>query len=376
MLPNIEFRQITFAQPAFFWLMIIPAVLLAVWVWRLGRLRADARRLATRRTVPVRERLTIVGDFPFWLCLILSLGVLIVALARPMGPATVVRKAGIDLVILQDGSSSMRVKDVSGDRWQRSTRFLRTLGEAMTWRDDRIAMAVFARIAAPQVRLTKDPNTFFFFLDHLEKVSPFRLEEDGTWDTNLELGIHWGLRVLQRDEELHGKSMNAKVFVVVSDGELWSGTAAKELELTKKLGVPVYTVGVGTLGGGLMPRPRVVKDYFRNPEGEEIDDPNVPLRSYLDREGLMRVAATGGGRYFELDRDDDREIANTIIDATKRRAPTLDVSETAEELYWYVLAVAAAVAALGVLFLHERADLWIQLIGVAAALMIVSNILT
>ena len=41
---------------------------------------------------------------------------------------------------------------------------------------------------------------------------------------------------------------------------------------------------------------------------------------------------------------------------------------TAEEL-------TAAVAALGVLFLRERADLWIQLIATAAALFIVSGIL-
>lgn len=374
-MPTIEFGQITFAQPAYFWLLVIPALLLAVWVWRFAALRADRHRLERRRTLPVRERLAVVGDFPFWLCLILALALLIVAIARPMGPATVVRKAGIDLVILQDGSSSMRVKDVSGDRWQRSARFLRRLGEAMSWDDDRIAMAVFARIAAPQVRLTKDPNTFFFFLDHLERQSPFRLEDDGSWDTNLELGIHWGLRMLQRDEELHGKSLNAKVFVAVSDGELWSGTAAKELKLTKELGVPVYAVGVGTLGGGRMPVPIVVRDVFRNPAGEEETDPDIPLVSSLDREGLQRIAAAGGGRYFELDRDGDREIANAIIDATKRRAPTLDVSEVAEELYWYVLAAAAAVAGLGVLFLRERIDLWVQLAGAAAALLIVSNIL-
>ena len=138
---------------------------------------------------------------PFWLCLIASSALLIVALARPHGPATAVRQGGIDLVILQDGSASMRVKDVAGDRWQRSVRFLRTLGDSLSWNDDRIALALFAHIAAPQIRLTKDPNTFFFFLDHLDKAPPFRIDDDTTWDTNLELGIYWGLRLIERDEE-------------------------------------------------------------------------------------------------------------------------------------------------------------------------------
>ena len=51
-------------------------------------------------------------------------------------------------------------------------------------------------MATPQIRLTKDPNTYFFFLDHLEDKSPFRLEDDGTWDTNIERGIYWGLRLI------------------------------------------------------------------------------------------------------------------------------------------------------------------------------------
>ena len=38
-----------------------------------------------------RERYAALGDLPFWLCLILSIGFLILALARPHGPATAVR---------------------------------------------------------------------------------------------------------------------------------------------------------------------------------------------------------------------------------------------------------------------------------------------
>ena len=53
-------------------------------------------------------------------------------------------------------------------------------------------------------RLTNDPNTVFFFLDHLHDRPPFRLEDDTTWDTNLEQGIAWGLRLIEKDQELHG----------------------------------------------------------------------------------------------------------------------------------------------------------------------------
>jgi Ca-activated chloride channel homolog len=367
-LRSIDLANVAFGEPDVLWLLLVPGLLLALWISRLITRRGDRIRLREGRTVPIRERLALFGDLPFWLCLIAALALLIVAIARPQGPATVLRQAGIDLIILQDASSSMRVSDVPGDRWQRAVRFLRMLGDSLSWQNDRIAMAVFARIAAPQVRLTKDPNTFFFFLDHLEKTSPFRLQDEGTWDTNMERGIHWGIRLLERDEELHGKSLNAKVFVMISDGQAWSGEVEKSILEAQARGIPIYTVGVGTLAGGSMPK-------FLGPGGDEIQDPEIPLRSRLDREALQTIAAAARGQYFELDRDGDRHIANSIIDAGKRLAPTLGVTEQAEELYWYFISFSAAFVALGVLFIRERAQLWLQVVAAVVLLASLSTIL-
>jgi Ca-activated chloride channel family protein len=367
-LPRIAFDELTFAQPEYVWLLVVPALLLVAWGWRLWLRRGDRTRLASRRTIPVRERLAFAGDLPFWLFQIAALALLVVALARPQGPATAIRQGGIDLVILQDGSASMRVTDVAGDRWKRSMRFLRMLGDSLSWRDDRIALALFARIAAPQIRLTKDPNTFFFFLDHLSAEPPFRLRDEASWDTNLERGIHWGLRLIERDEELHGRSANAKIFVMVSDGEAWSGEVEKSIERAVDRNIPLFVVGVGSLGGGRMPP-------FLGPNGKEERDPETPLISRLDREGLQKIAYAGGGQYFELDRDGDRRIANAVIDAGKSRAPTLGVSSEAEPLYWYFLFAAAVFAGVGLLFLRERAELWLQLVGAGLVLAVLAPIL-
>jgi hypothetical protein len=367
--PKIEFGEIRFGSPEALWLLILPGLLLVLWLWRFFRRRADARQLRRHRLVPVRERFAVAADLPYWLCVILATACLIVAAARPRGPAELIQQGGVDLVILQDASASMRVKDVPGDRWQRAAMFLRLLGDSLAWKNDRVALAIFAHIAAPQIRLTKDPNTFFFFLDHLDKEPPFRLEEDTTWDTNLELGIHWGLRMIERDEELHGPSPNAKIFVVISDGELWSGEVEKSLQDAAYRNIPVFVVGVGTLGGGRMPP-------FLGPDGEEIRDPEVPTTSRLDRVALQKLAIAGGGQYFELDRDGDRHIANTIIDFGKRMAPSIGVSQEAEELYWYFLAVAGVLALAGLLFVRERAELWLHLGGATLALLALSSILS
>src|SRR5439155_602756 len=247
------------------------------------------------------------------------------------------------------------------DRWQGSIRFLRTLGDAIRWNDDRVALALFAHIAAPQIRLTRDPNTFFFFLDHLDQAPPFRIDDATTWDTNLELGIYWGLRLIERDEERHGKDSNAKMFVMLSDGESWSGEVAKSLKLAAARNIPLYVVGVGSLSGGALP-------VFRNEKGEIVIDPEVPATSRLDRVGLQRIALAGGGQYFEIDRESDRRIANSIVDAGRKRAPSLGAVEEAEELYWRFLAAAALFRLLGLLFLRDRPELWIQAVGAVTIL--------
>src|SRR5262245_16703483 len=158
-LPSVDWQALVFRQPEYLWLLLGPAALLAVWVWQFLRRRADVRRYVRHRAVPVRERYSLFGGLLFWLCLVAASACVILALARPQVVTTRVRRAGIDLVVLQDGSTSMRVSDTPGDRWKRSMVFLHSLGEAMRWDGDRVAMTSFARIATPQVRLTKDPNT-------------------------------------------------------------------------------------------------------------------------------------------------------------------------------------------------------------------------
>ena len=359
MLTGIDLNSVRFAEPTYLWLLIAPGALLVVWVWQVARRRRDARRFRQHRRLPVRERFPIFGGLMFWLALIVASALTILALARPTAEISVLRTAGVDLVILQDGSASMRTPDVAGDRWQRSIRFLRTLGESLAWKDDRIAMALFAHIAAPQVRLTRDPNTFFFFLDHLNQESPFRLEDDTTWDTNIELGIAWGLRLIERDEEIYGRNPNAKAFVLVSDGQAWTGQVARALQMAKQRGLPVYVVGVGTSAGGLIPEP---------PPKTPNQPPEPPIRSSLDRTSLAMIANAGGGEYMELDREGDREIANKIIDTARRRSGSRGLQVGTEELYWRCLAAAVFCLGIGVVFMQERAELLLQAAGAGAAL--------
>ena len=125
-------------------------------------------------------------------------------------------------------------------------------------------------------------------------------------------------------------------------------------------------MGVGTSNGGFIP------DAPPNPQ----QPPQPPVYSVLDRASLSVIATAAGGKYYELDRETDREIVNDIIDATRRRAGFQGIEEGLEPLYWRLLIIAAALISIGALFLHERAELAIQVIGAAVVLVIVTSLMT
>ena len=99
-LARVSLESFRFAEPLYLWLLIVPAVLFAVWIWRFVRRRGDLKRLRARRALPVRERLGAVGDLAFWAAVLLAASLCIVALARPQALVSTVRKASADVVVL------------------------------------------------------------------------------------------------------------------------------------------------------------------------------------------------------------------------------------------------------------------------------------
>jgi Ca-activated chloride channel family protein len=365
MIPKDFFETIRFESPALLWLLAVPAALFAVWCWRVVRRRSDARRLLAARVLPVRERYSFAGDLTFWLAALLASALCIVAIAKPQARIAMARRASADIVILQDASASMYVTDVRPDRWRRSVAFLRTFAEALSWRGDRVALALFAQLAAPQVRLTRDPNSLFFFLDNLGDRSPFRLENLTTWDTNIEEGIRWGLNLIEKDEQLFGASGNPKAFLVVSDGQSWTGDVARALQTAKDRKVPVFVVGIGTNVGGMIPEPA-------NADGTR---PPPKIHSALDRRSLLQIAVAGGGEYFEIGEQSDRTIAFRIVDRLRSRALNAKPVETFEDLYARFLLAAAIVLGVGMLVVRKRTELAWQTAGAVAVVLLLASVM-
>ena len=97
------------------------------------------------------------------------------------------------------------------------------------------------------------------------------------------------------------------------------------------------------------------------------------IRGVLDRESLRRIAVAGGGEYFELGRQPDRDVAFSIIASVRRRAEVVQEDESQEELFWRFLFAAAVFLGLGTFLLKEGVELWWQAAGAVAAILIIGG---
>ena len=113
-----------------------------------------------------------------------------------------------------------------------------------------------------------------------QEQPPFRLKDDTSWDTNIAEGVRWGIKMIDLDEELYGRRPSTRAFLVLSDGQDWSGEVEDTLSLARDRGVRVYVLGVGTAAGGLIPD--LPPEPFRQRP--------PPIRSSLDRRSLRTMA--------------------------------------------------------------------------------------
>jgi hypothetical protein len=147
------------------------------------------------------------------------------------------------------------------------------------------------------------------------------------------MGISWP-KLLAQDERISGrKSLNAKAFLLLSDGQAWSGQVERTLQSAREQGVPVFVVGVGTSNGGFIPEP-------------PPEDPQKACRPCIRaRPRFAATIAGAGGTAPGLDHERDVDIAVTIIDAVRKARGGVKKAPTT---LWACLAMAAIFLVLGI----------------------------
>lgn len=265
----------TFARPL---VLLFLAALPLWWWWRIRRPRpaapfSDVQQLAR----PGRRRW--LAEAPTGLRSV-TLGAWIVAAAGPQLGGAFIEEVheGIDIVLAVDVSSSMLAEDFApANRLdvarEQTAEFIRRR------RFDRIGLVTFAGEALTQVPLT---------VDYAVLQQAVRNMQVGT----LEDGTAIGTAIAVAANRLRSAAGASRVLVLLTDGENTRGvldprTAA---EAAGRVGVRIYTIGVGTEGEAPMP-------VGRSPDGR-LRYQTMPVR--IDEDLLRDVARTTGGRYFRV----------------------------------------------------------------------------
>ena len=280
-----------FDNPELLWLLVIPALLAALYIYReiVGRrphlrvsgigpwLAGGPSVLGMMRHIPMILRTV-------------ALSMIIVAIARPRSSTQMdkIDTEGIDIVLAMDVSTSMLARDFTPDR---------------------ISAAKDIAIEFISQRPT----------DRATLINLMKEIETGVIDDGTAIGNGLAVAVAR----IQGSDAKSRVVILLTDGVNNCGeiTPQNAADIAKTYGVRVYTIGVGA--NGTAPYPVVT------PWGVEMQNVEVEI----DEDLLRSIAETTGGKYFRAtDNTKLSEIYSEINKMEKART-TIDSFPVYKELF-------------------------------------------
>ena len=300
-----------FEYPKLLWLMIIPALLAALYVFRELTGRRTNMQVASARQWQSggKTALEVLRHLPA-LLRIAALCLIVVCIARPRSSSQTekIDTEGIDIILAMDVSTSMLARDFTPDRINAAKDIAM---EFIAQRpSDRMGIVVFAAESYTQCPLTTDRSTLINLMKELQTG----LLDDGTAIGN---GLATAVaRIMESDAK-------SRVVILLTDGVNNSGEIAPDTaaEIAYTYGVRVYTIGVGA--NGMAPYP------VMTPWGVEMQ--NLPVE--IDEDLLKRIAQTTGGRYFRA--TDNTKLAEIYaeINQMEKARTTIDSFPVYKELF-------------------------------------------
>jgi len=262
------------------------ACLCLLWLWR----RYDARQHAAlarfvsahlrgqlTQSVSIGRRRTQRG------LLSAALALLFIALAGPLVGYRweQISRRGIEIIFAVDTSRSMSTPDVKPDRLTRAKLAIDDFTNKLD--GDAVGLVAFAGEAFLVSPITLDYGAFH------ESLNAIDINTIPRGGTNIASAIREAQAALRR------RPNSDKILILVTDGEDLEGDALIAAQAAASQdGLKIYTIGVGTAQGDLIP-------LTANSNGGFVKDESGGfVKSRLDEPALKAIAAATGGQYAPL----------------------------------------------------------------------------
>jgi len=287
----------SFQWPTLLWLLLLLPLLVGVYLWLLKR-----RRRTTVRLASVSVAKLAVGKGPGWrrhvppLLMLLAIGVLLLATARPMATITLPMSQRT-IILAMDVSGSMRAEDVKPNRLVASQEAAKAFVNNLP-REVKVGVVSFAGTAAVVQAPTNSRD------DVIAAIDRFQLQRGTATGSGIVLSLATlfpedGIEIQhitgQRNmpAEIGKKkedkpftpvppgSYNSAAVIMLTDGQRTTGPDPLDAaKMAAERGIRVYTVGIGTTGG------------------EIIGFEGWSMRVRLDEETLKNISVLTHGEYF------------------------------------------------------------------------------
>ena len=310
-----------FAEPRYLMLLLLIPVFFVIQAlvlkFRAKRLRRFGDQALVEKLMPSYSKAKV------WLRLslfVIAFMFFILGISRPqMGAILKEHKTrGAEVMVVLDVSNSMLAQDYSPNRLERAKLAISRMVDKL--RDDRIGLIVFAGNSFVQLPITTDYVSAKMFLSSISTESvPIQ-------------GTAMGEAISTALRSFSAQSDKSRAIIVITDGENHEDDPVAAARQAAELGVRVFTIGVGSPQGTMIPMGD--GQYLEDREGN-------PVVTRLDDKVLQEVAEAGKGLYVhagnrefgldpvieEISRMDDEEYNSIVF-------------EEYDELYMYFLAVA------------------------------------
>jgi Ca-activated chloride channel family protein len=327
-----------FGAPNWLWALAFLPLLVLLYARAERRSAIKLREFVSPRLLPQLagnvNRVRRAIRFAF---VLFALALATIALAKPRWGYTYedVKRRGLDLLFAVDTSRSMLSNDVAPNRLERVKLAAQDLITEL--QGDRAGLIAFAGRAFLQAPLTIDYDAAVESINDLDTKT---IPEGGT---NISEAIALATQTF-------GKSaMGNRALIIFTDGEELSGDAVSEAKKAADAGVKIFTIGVGTAQGSLIPvegngEPGFVKDA----KGQVV-------KSKLDENRLREIAQATGGIYLHLESGPQtmRELYAAGLSKLKTAEIDARLSSRPIERYEWPLA-GAIVALIASLFINDR----------------------
>lgn len=297
--------------------LIFPLILLLIMILGM-RKRKDILNILKLRN---KRRISIIK------ILLLTLGSILVVISLLSPQKEIedeeIEVKGMNIYVLIDTSRSMLTEDVYPNRLEAGKRVLTNLIQSL--KGDRVGFIPFSDSAYIQMPLTDDYNITQNYINAI--------------DTTL---ISGGGTELYQALELAEKSFKEigsenKTVIVISDGGDFD---KKSLDFVKENRIDVYSIGVGTKEGNVIP------EYLNGVKRGFIkDESGSAVISKLNSDFLQKISNENNGKYYEVNNlvDTSKNFVNDTMNL-ERKNQRNEKTKNYEKYFQYPLA-------LGILFI-------------------------